>query len=106
MQIVYTEVDLSSILSESAIQSKVVKPTDYTGIWAKKISGSWVIHFTQPSGKVVERNFIPAFPNPILSGVVYNPCYGEETPIFDTNGQVVNLHYDSSESRLKCGAAN
>lgn len=105
MPLLFTEVDVSSILSQSAVNGKVVKQSNYTGLWFKKSGANWLAYTTQPNGTVVERDFTALVPSP-ATDVVYNPSYGAENTIRWSTGGNAEFYWDSATSKFKCGRPN
>lgn len=96
------EVSGTSYLGDPNVQSRVVAQTGYTGFWFKIVSGTWKGFSTQPSGKVSLKDFTALVPSP-QANTVYRPTFGGELITYDGTANPVNLYYDNSESKWKCG---
>ena len=103
MPIIGIEIPVDSIL-DSSVSTKVVKQSGYTGIFFKQVNGIWVVYYSQPSGKVVERDFTTLVPSPSPT-VFYNPTV-DDNALLDSNGIIVDLYYDDQDSKFKCGRPN
>ncbi len=105
MPIYYTETDIASILDDTDLQGNVAKQPSYS-LWSKQNgSGVWEAYTTQPSGTVVEKNFLALFPSSPGELQVVQPCNGEGNVMYYAGtSNPVNLYKNSTTvGKWKCG---
>ena len=104
MPLTFTEIDVSgsSYLGDSAVQTKVVYQTGYTGLYFKKVNNVWQAFTVQPSGKLAAKDFTPLVPSPDPN-TVYNPTFGATTICYGETTDPVELYFDTTDSKFKCG---
>ena len=104
MALVFLEIDVSgnSYLGDINVQNKVVYQTGYTGLWFKRTGGIWKAYTAQPSGVLAAKNFIPLVPSPD-GNTVYTPTYGNNPIVYNSTGLAVELYYDTTVAKFKCG---
>lgn len=98
----YIDVSGSSYLGDPNVQNKVVSQTGYSGLWFKKVSGAWFGFSTQPQGTTATKNFAALVPNP-LTGTTYVACFGEDAILYNGTNNPIELYYETTESKWKCG---
>lgn len=101
---IQVEVSGTSYLGDPVVQNKVVKQTGYTGLFFKKPTGTWAGYTTAPTGKQAEKNFTALVPSPV-TGTTYQPTFGGELICYSGTANPVNLYFDITESKWKCGLA-
>jgi len=100
------EVSGASYLGDPLVQSRVVTQSgSYTGLWFKIVSGTWQGFSTQPSGKVSLKDFTALVPSP-AANTVYRPTFGGELITYNGTANAVEIYYDFTESKFKCGRPN
>jgi len=99
----YVNVAVDSILGLSGNQGKTVTQSGYTPIafWFKQVLDVWKGYTASPGGTKVAANFVALVSSPDITKT-YRPTFNGNIIQYASGGDV-ELYYDSSTSKFKCG---